>query len=147
MLLGLASKKVIWSIDPHTGGLAYIARDEDQNSFDDFLRNIERAGISNRVQALRNTVQEVVNQALVPDTTKFSLVFIDGLHTPEGVEVDFGFSYDRLVGLGIMVFDDYFEPSVRDYSYRIDQLVKKNNLGLVKHEKSGLVYVIKEQCM
>jgi len=144
VLLGLASKKLIWSIDPHTGGLAYIQKGEDQNSFDEFLRNLEKHGISSRVQILKHTTKEVVRQNLIAMTTKFSFVFIDGLHTSAGVQMDFEFSYERLVQAGVMVFDDYFEPSVQDYAEMIDRLVQVKAIELIKDEKSRLVWFFKQ---
>lgn len=143
VLLGLASEKSIWSIDPHTGGLAYIRKGENQDSFKEFLRNIEKYGISKKVRILKNTTREVLDQALIPDATEFSLVFIDGLHTPEAVQIDFELSYPRLVKSGVMVFDDYFEPSVRDYAEMIDRLVQANAISLIKDAQSRLVWFFK----
>jgi predicted O-methyltransferase YrrM len=143
VLLGLASKKEIWSIDPHTGGIAYIRRGEDQNSFDEFLRNISVHGISEKVVVLKNTTQEVVDLNLMPSSVRFSLIFIDGLHTPEGVQKDFGLAYSRLIRSGVMVFDDYFEPTVRDYAVMIDMIAYRNRVELIKDEQSNLVYFYK----
>jgi predicted O-methyltransferase YrrM len=38
VMMGLSSRKKIWSIDPHTGGIAYILRNEDQGSFEELSR-------------------------------------------------------------------------------------------------------------
>lgn len=143
VLLGYATRKPIWSIDPHTGGLAYIKRGKDQNSFLEFMRNIERYGISNRVRVLKYTTQETLERKLIPNTVKFSLVFIDALHTPEGVQMDFNFSYNRLLTSGAMLFDDYFEPSVSDYAKIIDRLMHSNSINLIKDKESGLVWFLK----
>jgi len=70
-------------------------------------------------------------------------VFIDGLHTPEGVEMDFCISYPLLVDGGFMVFDDYFEDSVADYREAIDILAKKHDVALTKDAASRLVYLQK----
>lgn len=143
VLLGFASRKLIWSIDPHTGGRAYIERGEDQNSFDEFVENLEKYRFSYRVRVLRNTTREVAEHALMPASAKFSLVFIDGLHSHEGVETDFKFSYSRLVSSGVMIFDDYYEPSVSDYAEMIDRLVRANSIDLIKDKKSRLVWFFK----
>lgn len=50
VLLGHASDKRIWSIDPHTGGRAFIERGENQNSFDIFKENLVRNKLDNRVK-------------------------------------------------------------------------------------------------
>ncbi|MDQ7787556.1 MAG: class I SAM-dependent methyltransferase [Thermodesulfovibrionales bacterium] len=130
VLIGLASKKRIWSIDPHTGGLAYIQKGTNQNSFDEFLSNIKTYGIFERVTALKHSTQEVLDSNLIPKELKFSLVFIDGLHTAEGITLDFLLAFEHLEENGVMVFDDYFEPSVMDYSRMIDKL-------------SGLVFFVR----
>ena len=140
MLLGLASQKTIWSIDPHTGGRAFIERGESQDSFEEFLTNIKTQGISARVRVLKSTTKEVWEQVLVPDQTKFSLVFVDGLHTPEGVRIDFEISYEKLVNSGVTIFDDYFEPSVSDYTNEMDLLMKEYGLTLIKDNGSRLVW-------
>ncbi len=143
VLLGYASRKLIWSIDPHTGGRAYIEGGEDQNSFDEFLENLGKHRLLDRVRILRNTTGEVVEHALMPPAAKFSLVFIDGLHTPEGVEMDFKFSYSRLLSSGVMIFDDYHEPTVSDYAHMVDSLARKNSIDLIKDKKSKLVWCFK----
>lgn len=139
VLIGLASKKRIWSIDPHTGGLAYISKGTNQNSYEEFLSNIKKHGISERVQVLKHTTREVLDFNLIPDDLKFSLIFIDGLHTAEGVKTDFELSHPKLSPSGFMVFDDYFETSVKDYAAMINKLVRDNSEILLKYE-AGLVY-------
>ncbi len=144
VLFGFASSKTIWSIDPHTGGIAFIKRDENQNSFNEFIENIKRFGLTDRIKILKNTTQEVIDFRLLPENTRFSLIFIDGLHTAEGVKVDFEFAYEYLVDSGVMVFDDYFEPSVPDYSQMINLLlISQNNLDLVKDKITRLAYFFK----
>jgi predicted O-methyltransferase YrrM len=140
VLMGLASKKRIWSIDPHTGGLAYIQKGANQNSYEEFMRNIRAYGISERVRVLKHTTQEVLDSNLIPDDLIFSLIFIDGLHTAEGVALDFRLSFKLLKRNGIMVFDDYFEPGVKDYTDMIDKLSEKNRISLIRDNLSKLVY-------
>jgi predicted O-methyltransferase YrrM len=143
VLLGLASKKNIWSIDPHTGGLAYIQKGEEQNSFNEFLSNISAHGISEKVVVLKSMTQEVMDLDLIPYSINFSLAFIDGLHTPDGVQKDFELAYSRLVLSGVMVFDDYYEPTVKDYADMIDTIAYRNKVQLIKDEQSKLVYFYK----
>jgi len=140
VLLGLSTTKKIWSIDPHTGGIAYIRRGEEQNSFEEFKKNLKINMIEDKVIVLRNTTSEVEINELIPGEVKFSLVFIDGLHTKEGVEIDFNYAYKRLVDSGIMIFDDYFETSLKDYGEMIDKLISDNRLVLVKDIQSRIVY-------
>jgi predicted O-methyltransferase YrrM len=145
VLFGMASKKNIWSIDPHTGGVAFIKRGEKQNSYDEFMSNIKRFGLTNRVRTLPYTTGKVWKENLLPDDITFSLVFIDGLHTAEGVAVDFDLSYPRLVHRGVVLFDDYFEPSVPDYTSKIDGLCKKIGIKLNKDDTSKLVWFFKTE--
>lgn len=140
VLLGLASKKLIWSIDPHTGGRAYIERGEVQNSFEIFKTNLAKNGLEERVKILKYTTDDVIEKKLLPDSLRFSMVFIDGLHTARGVEIDFGLALQRLVLNGIMAFDDYFEDSIPDYTEMIDTLVLRHGLALIKDEDTRLVY-------
>lgn len=140
VLLGHASGKRIWSIDPHTGGRAFIERGEKQNSFDIFKENLARNKLDNRVRILKHTTAEVMEKGLLPATQKFSFIFIDGLHSAEGVELDFKLAFERLVPNGIMAFDDYAEESIPDYTEMIDALMLMHKLTLIKDAASGLVY-------
>lgn len=135
-----ASTKNIWSIDPHTGGVAYIKREEDQNSFEEFINNIQRFNLSDRIKILKHTTSEVIELGLVSQATKFSLVWIDGLHTAEGVKTDFNFSFERLCDRGIIAFDDYFNNQFPDYTEEIDLLAQKYQLTLIKDKATKLVY-------
>ena len=140
VLLGQTSGKRIWSIDPHTGGRAFIERGEKQNSFDIFKENLARNKLDNRVKILKHTTAEVMEKGLLPVTQKFSFTFIDGLHSAEGVELDFKLAFERLVLNGIMAFDDYAEESIPDYTEMIDALMLMHKLSLIKDAASGLVY-------
>lgn len=143
VLLGHASSKQIWSIDPHTGGRAYIERGEVQDSFEIFKANLVKNGLDGRVKILKYTTDEVIKKKLLPASVRFSMVFIDGLHTGRGVQQDFGLAFHRLVPGGIMAFDDYFEDSIPDYTEMIDALVLRHDLALIKDENSRLVYFVK----
>ena len=144
ILLGHASSRQIWSIDPHTGGRAYLERGEVQDSFEVFKSNLARNGLVDRVRILKCTTDEVIEKNLLPASLKFSMVFIDGLHTAKGVEVDFGLAYRRLVDGGVLVFDDYFEDSIPDYTKMIDELMIGHSLVLIKDQKARLVYIEKK---
>ncbi len=142
-MLGYASKKHIWSIDPHTGGRAYIERSEVQDSFEIFKENLAKNGLTERTTILKCTTDEVIANKLLPESARFSMVFIDGLHTARGVEIDFGLAFDRLVPGGVMAFDDYFENSIPDYTEMIDLLALRHGLALIKDQDSLLVYTKK----
>ena len=61
----------------------------------------------------------------MPEQTKFSLVFVDGFHTLGGVRIDSEFSYEKLANSVVTIFDDYFEPSVPDYTNEMVLLMKE----------------------
>ena len=143
VLLGYASNKNIWSIDPHTGGRAYIERGEVQDSFEAFKANLAMNGLLDRIRVLKCTTNEVIEKQMLPNSLKLSMAFIDGLHTARGVEVDFGLAYSHLVQGGILVFDDYFEESIPDYTHMIDELMIRHDLVLIKDRESRLVYLEK----
>jgi len=143
VLLALATNKQVWSIDPHTGGIAYIRRGEDQDSFEEFQENLKKNKIQCRVNILRNTTAETEKNGTIPQRAIFSMVFIDGLHTSEGVSIDFSFAYNRLVDSGIIVFDDYFEPTLLDYRVTIDNLTGNKGIKLEIDDTARLVYIIK----
>lgn len=143
VVLGYACSKKIWSIDPHTGGRAFIEQGVTLDTFGDFEKNIRENGFSERVVAIKRTTADVIAMNLVPVTQRYAFVFIDGLHTAEGVALDFDFSFERLVTGGVIVFDDYYEKSIPDYSDMIDSISSKNKLELHSDQKSGLVYFVK----
>ena len=143
VLLGYASTKHIWSIDPHTGGRAFIERGEVQDSFDIFKANLARNGFGERVTSLKFTTDEVIEKKLLAPALRFSMAFIDGLHTARGVEIDFGLAFERLVPGGVIVFDDYAEASIPDYTEMVDALMLRHGLTLIKDKDSGLVYIEK----
>lgn len=145
VLLGYASSKQIWSIDPHTGGRAYIERGEAQDSFEIFKANLVRNGLGERVKIFKCTTDEVVEKRLIPDSLRFSMVFIDGLHTAKGVKIDFEMAFGHLVQGGVMVFDDYFQETIPDYTEMIDELVLRNGLDLIKDKDNMMVYFEKRQ--
>jgi predicted O-methyltransferase YrrM len=144
VLLGYASNKHIWSIDPHTGGRAFIEKGEVQNSFDIFKANMTKFGFEDRVTSLKFTTDTVIAQKLLSPSLRFSMSFIDGLHTAKGVETDFELAFARLVPGGVIIFDDYAEESIPDYTEMIDALMKRHGLRLNNDIKSGLVYIKKD---
>jgi len=143
VLLALGTTKKIWSIDPHTGGIAFIRRGEVQDSFEEFKENLKKHMVESRVNVLRRTTAETEKLCIIPQNVIFSMVFIDGLHTSEGVSIDFNFAYNRLVNSGVIVFDDYFEPSLDDYKVTIDNLTSDKGIELEFDYNSRLVYLVK----
>ncbi len=140
VLFGLSTRKKIFSIDPHTGAENDVK--EDFDSYPEFLLNINRFHLDNRVKSFKATTQEISDLKLLPDNILASLIFIDGLHTSEGIKIDLNFSLPLLSPGGIMVFDDFFEPSVMDYSNEIVHFVNEIKVDLVRDTECKLVWFI-----
>lgn len=140
VLFGLVSRKTVWSIDPHTGGRAYIKRGEKQDSYSELISNLKRYNLISKTKVLKNTTEEVRDSNLIPQGVSFSLAFIDGLHTTDGVKTDFDYVFPLMSKGGVIIFDDYFEPSIPDYSDAIYKLISKNSMKLLKEPKCRLVY-------
>lgn len=139
ILLCLSSDKMLWSIDPHTGGRIFIERNENQNSFAEFRANLDRFNIKN-IRILKHTTEEVIKKKLIPEQIRFSFIFVDGLHTPEGVKIDFELVCRTLQKGGIVVFDDYFGPEFQDYARAVDRLVEAKGIELQIDKVNKLVY-------
>jgi len=144
VLFGLSSNKKVWSIDPHTGGRYFIERNENQDSFEEFKSNLNLFKIKN-IEILKYTTEEVIKNELIPTQVRFSLVFIDGLHTKKGVTIDFQLAYQKINIGGIIIFDDYFKNGIEDYKEAIDTLVAENNITLNKDPGNNMVFFKKHE--
>jgi MMP 1-O-methyltransferase len=92
----------VHAIDPHTGSPEHSEMFGKVWTFEEFRRNIDRAGLNDLVEphvdfstAVAKTFREPVD-----------LIFIDGLHEYEGVRDDFEAWYPRVVEGGTMAFHD-----------------------------------------
>jgi predicted O-methyltransferase YrrM len=144
VVLCKASRKTVWSIDPHTGGIGVLRKGETQDSYAEFIANLRRCGVASHTRVLKHTTTEVVEQGIIPQAVRFSLVFIDGMHTAEAVRTDFSFACSRLTPGGVVVFDDYYEKSVSDYREAIDELIRDNSLTLIESRSVNLVHFVKD---
>ncbi len=142
VMFGLSSPKKLWSIDPHSGGLRYILNNENQNSYDEFLGNLKKNGLIDKVGVVKATTKDARDQQLIPADVKFAFVYIDGLHTAEGVEIDIDFAWPRLTPGAVVAFDDYFVPGVVDMKEMIDAKVKAYGQKLILDDKVKLAYFI-----
>ena len=94
------------AIDPHTGDTWFLEESglDRIDSFTEFSSNIARAGLSDWVAPMVMTSEAAA--AEFPDRP-IRLLFIDGLHTLEGVEQDIDDWVPRVAAGGVIVFDDY----------------------------------------
>jgi predicted O-methyltransferase YrrM len=118
-LRALSPSSRLFAVDPHQGtvGAAGSKLNHGGSTFESFIANIDRAGVSGWVRPIRACSYEV-------DWTGASidLLFVDGLHDRLNVARDFR-HFERFLAPGALVlFHDYadYYPDVRDF---VDELV------------------------
>jgi glycosyltransferase involved in cell wall biosynthesis/predicted O-methyltransferase YrrM len=130
----------IHAIDPHDGLLG----DADKGlqhyppSFDEFQKNIEKAGLRDRVTTIQSTSTDVEwNQSI-------TFLLIDGLHDYRHIEADFQHFAPWLPPGAIIAFHDYadYYPGVKAF---VDELLVKNEYALVQKEDS--LVIVKKQTL
>jgi len=87
---------VVWTMDTHT-----FYESEAQ-----LRSNIKNSGLGERIRA--QTVSSV-DAATVDAGLEIRMLYIDGLHTYEGVKADIENWLPRVVPGGVVVFDDYYD--------------------------------------
>ena len=98
----------VYSIDPHTGTKDDAERERQKGdaetiwSFDDFQRNISKAGVAAVVAPLVMYSGEALSHVKEP----VGLLFIDGDHSYEGVRADFEAWSPRVAPGGVIAFHD-----------------------------------------
>ena len=70
------------AIDPHTGSREHHERFGAVDTFDEFLRNIDRAGLTDLVEPMRTTSLDASGQLV---GSSVDVLFIDGSHEYEDV--------------------------------------------------------------
>jgi hypothetical protein len=124
----------IYAIDAHDGKLG--AADQTVEllppSFESFKRNIENAGLSNVIEAIKSISSEVSLQIPI------SLLFVDGLHDYINVTRDFSQFSAWICAEGYAVFHDYagYFPGVIRF---VDELVASRKYRLVAKADSLVV--------
>ena len=113
--LGLGSKAGnnvrIFSIDPHTGSSEHKIRFGKIWTFKKFIKNIKKAGIDELVSPL---VMSSKTAAKKWKGKKIELLWIDGAHEYEFVELDYLLWEPYLIDGGIIAFHDTLEGGPRD---------------------------------
>jgi hypothetical protein len=92
--------KSVTCVDPFDG--RGTPRPED--TMMEFLDNLKRHGVSNRVSYLRGTTKE---SAPLLTQGKFDLAFLDGSHDEESVWTDYRVACQKLKNTGLVGFHDY----------------------------------------
>ncbi len=101
-----ARRERVIAIDPHGGDDWYLAEHDlaRESSLAEFRDNIKRFGVDQWVDEVVMTSQAAAG---VVANEPIRLLFIDGLHTYEGVRSDIETWVPRVVEGGVVVFDDY----------------------------------------
>ena len=119
-----AGRELVTAIDPHTGDDWFLneIHQDRVDTFSEFRANIERLGLTEWVEPVRLTSDEAA--ATIPQAP-IRLLFIDGLHTYEGIAADIGHWVPRVVSGGVIVFDDYPNPDPSiGVRQAVDELLK-----------------------
>jgi predicted O-methyltransferase YrrM len=134
-----AGRERVYAIDPHTGDPGYLSGREkysrrpfgvpppprSANGFSTlpaFTANLRRFGVADWVKPV---VAPSAAAARTLDTGPIRLLYIDGLHSYEGVRADIEAWAPRVVRGGVIVFDDYFnEDEGVGVRRAVDELVE-----------------------
>lgn len=147
IVLAEASRRVkggkVYAVDPHTGGIGYLKHlgVDKIDSFPVFQENLKKFNVSDMVIPIVETSERAAQ--LWNSSLKIRMLYIDGLHTAEGVEIDINSWLPFVAPGGIIIIDDYFEPSLPLYKAKIDELLSKKKVKLPLQKCSRLVYTYK----
>jgi Methyltransferase domain len=93
----------VFSIDPHTGNRESIEMFGAMDTFNDFLHNLEQAGVADLVEAIRNTSHDARGRFAEGSV---DMLFVDGSHEYLDVLTDIRDWTPALKYRGIIVFND-----------------------------------------
>lgn len=102
----------IFAIDPHVGKLCESDEEESHftgDTWQTFNKNIQYAGVANKIRALKLKSEEAVLNWRNP----IGLLFIDGSHKYEDVKKDVLLWKPHLIPGGVVVFHDLWISGVR----------------------------------
>lgn len=101
-----AARERVIAIDPHTGDDWYLQSEglERLDSSQEFRHNMARFEVADWVELMQMTSDEAASRS---EQRPIRLLFVDGLHTYEGVASDIATWVPRVVPGGVIVFDDY----------------------------------------
>ena len=91
----------IFAIDPHTGSPEHNKKGQ-VHTFKIFKKNIKKAKVENMIIPLQKTSKEAAKKF----NKKIDLLFIDGRHDYNFVNLDFNLYYPKIKDGGIIVFHD-----------------------------------------
>jgi len=92
----------ICAIDPHTGSREHQRKFGRLDTFEEFIRNIENAGLKDYISPIRKTSEEAAKDFHKP----IGFLFIDGAHEFRLVRLDIKLWFNEIVNGGIIAFHD-----------------------------------------
>ena len=96
------NKVKIFAIDPHIGSSEHQKMFGKVDTFEEFKQNINRAGIAEFVQPVRDTSESVAKNF----NQQIEFAFIDGAHEYSFVKLDFNLWLPKVMNGGILAFYD-----------------------------------------
>jgi len=103
--------RIVYAIDPHTGSSEHQKDNTKIWTFDEFLKNINKAGVSSFIQP----IVKFSNQAVQDIQGQVGFLFIDGGHEYEFVKQDYELFAPLVVEGGYIAFHDTPIPGVNQF--------------------------------
>lgn len=94
----------VYAIDPHIGSLEHQVEGKKIWTFDDFKKNIEKAGLAQQIHPIVKTSKEALKEIKTP----IHFLFIDGAHAYEEVKEDLTLWFPKVKTGGVIAFHDSF---------------------------------------
>lgn len=130
----------VCAIDPHLGDLS---KGKEEPTWDVFINNMEKAGLSEIVLPIRKRSTDV--EWWMP----ISFILIDGLHDYESVKADFEHFYPYVELEGLMAFHDYWNEDHPDVKRFVDEQFRLGRLEvyatLPNPSKEGSLVIAKKR--
>lgn len=96
------NKAKIYAIDPHIGSSEHQKKFGKVDTFEEFKQNINKAGIAEYVEPVRDTSENAAKNFTQP----VDFAFIDGAHEYEFVRLDFELWFPKVMNGGVLAFHD-----------------------------------------
>jgi predicted O-methyltransferase YrrM len=109
----------LYAIDPHC--LTSWNDTESIDTYEIMLQNLQRAGVTDYVEIIRQTSDLVAQNWQLP----IDMIFIDGDHSYEGVKRDWEYFSRFVQPFGVVVFHDTLWDLKPDHRYRSDMGVPR----------------------
>ena len=96
------NKVKFFAIDPHIGSSEHQKMFGKVDTFEEFKQNMDRAGIAEFVEPIRDTSENAAKNF----NQRIEFAFIDGAHEYKFVKLDFKLWFPKVINGGILAFHD-----------------------------------------